>query len=640
MKLQKTTRALSLIALLITLGSSWKMWSLYGQNMLWGKLPLWFFLGIWGAVFFYLLSQNADRPKQLLKYVLAASTGILLWAAFPPMPLIPLAFVAFLPLIYLENLLGTRPNGKAERFLPYLFLSFTLWNILSTYWVANSALIAGATAILINSFFMSVPWMLWRWTRKKSPGIGLFILPAYWIAFEYLHLHWDLSWPWLTLGHAFALYPSLVQWYEYTGVLGGSLWIWLGNLAVWALLPADKKASDRQTTDGAGKSKAQKFAERRRLELAERRRLELAERLIGHRFPTALLPSLRLALILLLPALISIQKYRHYTERNSLGRQIEVVVVQPNFEPHYEKFYVSQQTQLDTFLRLSKQLLTDSTDYLVFPETSFGDIRDDRIGKESITRQLQQWLELHPQLKLLTGLAVYHLFQPGEERTPYVRSMKNSRGETIYWEAYNAAVQMQAGQKELLIYKKSRLVPGAEFLPYRKLLFFFKPLVDKLGGSIGGYAAQEKRTPFKSKGDNTAIGTQICYESIYGEFSTGYAREGANLLFIMTNDGWWDNTPGHRQHLWFGRLRAIELRRDIARSANTGISAFINQRGDISQATPYGQTAVIKAQLNPNDQLTFYALHGDIIGRLAAFVSLLFLLKALVESFITKKDIT
>ncbi|HHJ50560.1 MAG TPA: hypothetical protein ENJ88_06620, partial [Phaeodactylibacter sp.] len=179
MKLQKTTRALSLIALLITLGSSWKMWSLYGQNMLWGKLPLWFFLGIWGAVFFYLLSQNADRPKQLLKYVLAASTGILLWAAFPPMPLIPLAFVAFLPLIYLESLLGTRPNGKTERFLPYLYLSFTLWNILTTYWVANSALIAGATAILINSFFMSVPWMLWRWTRKKSPGIGLFILPAY-----------------------------------------------------------------------------------------------------------------------------------------------------------------------------------------------------------------------------------------------------------------------------------------------------------------------------------------------------------------------------------------------------------------------------------------------------------------------------
>ncbi len=596
MNLQKITRALSLISLLISLGSSWKMWTLYGQNMLWGQLPLWFFLGIWGTVFFFVLSQNADRPKQLLKYVLAAASGILLWAAFPPMPLIPLAFVAFLPLIYLEGLLGTRPNGKTERFLPYLYLSFTLWNILTTYWVANSALIAGATAILINSFFMSVPWMLWRWTRKKSPGIGLFILPAYWIAFEYLHLHWDLSWPWLTLGHAFALYPSLVQWYEYTGVLGGSLWIWLGNLAVWALLP--------------------------------------------HTSRPALLPSLRLALILLLPALISIQKYRHYTERNSLGRQIEVVVVQPNFEPHYEKFYVSQQTQLDTFLRLSKQLLTDSTDYLVFPETSFGDIRDDRIGKESITRQLQQWLELHPQLKLLTGLAVYHLFQPGEERTPYVRSMKNSRGETIYWEAYNAAVQMQAGQKELLIYKKSRLVPGAEFLPYRKLLFFFKPLVDKLGGSIGGYAAQEKRTPFKSKGDNTAIGTQICYESIYGEFSTGYAREGANLLFIMTNDGWWDNTPGHRQHLWFGRLRAIELRRDIARSANTGISAFINQRGDISQATPYGQTAVIKAQLNPNDQLTFYALHGDIIGRLAAFVSLLFLLKALVESFITKKDIT
>ncbi len=543
------------------------------------------------------------------------------------MPLMPLAFFAFLPLIALEKWLGTRPNGKPERFLPYLYLSFTLWNILSTYWVANSALLAGATAILINSFFMTIPWLLWRWAKKRSPGTGLFILPAFWLAFEYLHLHWDLSWPWLTLGHAFALFPSLVQWYEYTGVLGGSLWIWLSNLAAWKLLPytpfglphfRDGKYLNLPMPEEHAKSKAQKFAER------------LLKALLKKPLPPALLPALRLALVLLLPALISIRMYSHYEERNSLGHTVEVVVVQPNFEPHYEKFYRSQQTQLDTFLTLANRLVGDSTDYLVFPETSFGDLRDDQIGREPITRQIREWLELHPRVKLLTGLAVYHVFRPGEELTPYVRSMKRSDGATFYWEAYNAAVQMQAGQGELQLYKKSRLVPGAEFLPYRKLLFFFKPLVDKLGGSIGGYAAQEKRTPFKAK-DSPEVGTQICYESVYGEYSTGYVREGAKLLFIMTNDGWWDNTPGHRQHLWFGRLRAIELRRDIARSANTGISAFINQRGDISQATPYGQTAVIKAKLNPNDQLTFYALHGDIIGRIAAFISALFLIKALVD---------
>ena len=600
---KKTSGILAVISLLSALGSGIAMKIKNNNQELWGHLPLVFFASLWAALFFFIIYRHANKPDKIQKYLLAAASGLLLWAAFPPSPLAPLAFIAFIPLLIVERQL--RPAGKkqkkAERFFPFLYLSFLLWNILTTYWVANSALVAGALAITINSLFMSIPWMLWRWTKKKSPRIGLFILPAYWIAFEYVHLHWEISWPWLTLGHAFALYPSLVQWYEYTGVLGGSLWIWLGNLAVWELLPLTARTSR-----------------------------------------TALLPALRLALILLLPVLLSIQRYRHYTERNSLGKEVEVVVVQPNYEPHYEKFTTPWQKQLERYLSLAEQLISDSTDYLVFPETSFGNFKDEFIGRKGITKPLKEWVEAHPNIKLISGLGVFHVFGKGEKVPASAQTIIDREGKKLYWEPYNAAVLLQAGVEKAQIYKKSRLVPAAEFLPYHNILFFFKPLVDKLGGTVNGYGAQEKRTPLKAKGDSIAIGTQICYESIYGEFSTGYAREGANLLFIMTNDGWWDNTPGHRQHLWFGRLRAIELRRDIARSANTGISAFINQRGDISQATPYGQTAVIKAQLNPNDQLTFYALHGDIIGRLAAFVSLLFLFKTLVESFITKnkKDIT
>ena len=88
----------------------------------------------------------------------------------------------------------------------------------------------------------------------------------------------------------------------------------------------------------------------------------------------------------------------------------------------------------------------------------------------------------------------------------------------------------------------------------------------------------------------------ICYESVYGEYSTGYIKKGAQAIFIMTNDGWWDNTAGHRQHLYFASLRAIEARRAIARSANTGISAFVNQRGDILQPTRYDEPIAIKTQ--------------------------------------------
>ena len=78
--------------------------------------------------------------------------------------------------------------------------------------------------------------------------------------------------------------------------------------------------------------------------------------------------------------------------------------------------------------------------------------------------------------------------------------------------------------------------------------------------------------------DSIAIGCAVCYESIYGEFCTDYVRKGARAMTVITNDAWWGDTPGHRQHCNYSRLRAIELRREIARCGNTGISCIIDGR--------------------------------------------------------------
>jgi apolipoprotein N-acyltransferase len=129
----------------------------------------------------------------------------------------------------------------------------------------------------------------------------------------------------------------------------------------------------------------------------------------------------------------------------------------------------------------------------------------------------------------------------------------------------------------------------------------------------------------------------ICYESIYGEFVAKPIREGAQLIFIITNDGWWGNTPGHRQHMQYAVLRAIETRRSIARSANTGISAFINQRGDILVSTKYWEPAVIRHRLNKNDTLTYYVRNGDYIARTSAFLSALILLISFTQGFLRKQ---
>ena len=104
-----------------------------------------------------------------------------------------------------------------------------------------------------------------------------------------------------------------------------------------------------------------------------------------------------------------------------------------------------------------------------------------------------------------------------------------------------------------------------------------------------------------------------------------YVRNGTDLITIITNDGWWKDTPGYKQHLTYASLRAIETRRAIARSANTGTSAFIDAFGKISQPTAWWQEAAIAQELPLYKGVTFYATYGNYIGRLAGFVAAILL---------------
>ena len=114
----------------------------------------------------------------------------------------------------------------------------------------------------------------------------------------------------------------------------------------------------------------------------------------------------------------------------------------------------------------------------------------------------------------------------------------------------------------------------------------------------------------------------ICYESIWGNYVSKYVKKGAQFIAIITNDGWWGNTSGKDQHLQYAKLRAIENRRWVARSANTGISGFINQRGDIVQQTKWWQPAALNQEINLNEEITFYTQAGDIAAYLGLVLAL------------------
>jgi len=594
MKISKIQIPLLILLLLVAAGSGYRMLQLYNTDQLWGHLPLLFFLSIWGAFILIGGLLRKPDPKRNRYLGLAMLSGFLLAAGFPPSPLIPLVFIGFVPLLIIEKELSESGEEKIRRqVFRYAYHAFIFWNILTTFWVANTAFIAGIFAIMANALLMCIPFLLFHQTRKVFKGkFGYLPLVVYWITFEYLHMQWELTWPWLTLGNSFAEYPSWIQWYEYTGAFGGSLWALGMNVVLFKLW-----LSYKEKGSALWQEKSQ---------------------------------WLQPLFFLLAPIAASVLIYTNYEEK---GESTEIVIVQPNFEPHYQKFTVSPAMQLGRFISLSEKALSPESEYLVFPETSFGRINQGELLKNPPIRDLKAMVEKYPKLNLVTGISGHKIYKPGEAHSDAVRTQVSSRGDTLFWEGYNSALQISSGSDEMPIYLKSIHVPGAEAFPYRKLIFFLQPVVDALGGAVV-LGRQKERSLFSSESGRVA--PIICYESIFGEYVTQYVRKGADLLFIVTNDGWWDNTAGHRQHLKFASLRAIETRRAIARSANTGVSCFINQRGDILQPTHYGETTAIKGQLQRNTEITFYTRWQDLIARLSLFMSLLFLLNVTVKSWTSK----
>jgi apolipoprotein N-acyltransferase len=219
-------------------------------------------------------------------------------------------------------------------------------------------------------------------------------------------------------------------------------------------------------------------------------------------------------------------------------------------------------------------------------------------------------------VQLLWGIDTYNFILDQKD----ISVSSNIYKEGIWVNFYNAALFI-TNQPDFQKYYKSKLVVGIENLPYKSVL---EPLLGNvmldLGGTISTKTTQKHRSVFVAN-DGTKVAPIICYESVYGEYVTGYVNERAQFLAIITNDAWWDKSQGHKQHLTFATMRAIETRRDVARSANTGISAFVNQKGEIVLQTNYGEKKALRGKVHLNNKITFYVQNGDYI----AYISALFL---------------
>ena len=236
------------------------------------------------------------------------------------------------------------------------------------------------------------------------------------------------------------------------------------------------------------------------------------------------------------------------------------------------------------------------------------------------------FLKQYPRLSLMTGATTSRIY--GRAKTSTTARLHKKTGK--YYDVFNSAVWLQ-GQKTAEFYHKSKLVPGVETIPYSTIFSGLGNWLIDFGGTSGSYGTQKERPMFLVK-NGTKIAPLICFESIHGDFTRRYITKGANIFAVITNDGWWGNTDGHRRHFAYTSLRAIETRRDIAFCANTGTSGFINQLGQIKSKTEYAKKAVVRQTLQANNQITTYAQHGDYIGRLSGFVAVGLLLTLIVKT--------
>lgn len=508
------------------------------------------------------------------------------WLGFPGWTLL----VAILPLLFLENYFFTHK----DRFPPiafwgHVFFAALIWNLLASWWMMQASAFGVASAMVFNSLLISFVWYFAHNIRRKfSSSLGYISLVVFYISYEFLQFNWDMEWPCLQLGSVLVMNPKIVQWYEFTGAFGGSLWVLLVNVFLFQCIQAY-----RQKT----------------------------KTIVRNYISTALF------LIVTLPLTVSYVQYWLYNEEEN---PVHIAIVQPHVDPYLEKFDMeSEEEKLQHFLRLAKTVIENKTDILLGPETIFENPwywNEDKLDSNKFLNRMLSFINDYRSAELLFGVSSFKIYHNEKEATYTARN----RG-GMFFDRYSTALFANR-EGEIQLQHKSKLVMGVEKTPLIKYFPFLKNVFIDLGGTTGTLGYDVEPQNIKTR-QGLYISPVICFESVFGEYVAKKVRSGSHFIVVISNDGWWKGSRGYKQHLLFSQLRAIETRRSIARAANTGTSCLINQKGEVLLATPWWEEAAISGVLNANDKQTFYTKHGDFVARSAVFASIFLALMVFVRRF-------
>ncbi|MFZ4620108.1 MAG: apolipoprotein N-acyltransferase [Bacteroidota bacterium] len=514
--------------------------------------------------------------------ILSISTAALLSLSFPPFPLGVLACVGFVPFLILSDSIE-----RFGRYFRYSYLTFFLFSIFALYWVGGFThgkdpylMIAGAALFLWEPLVLSIPALVYFFVKKSLRSrYAVLTFPFIWITMEWLYALGELAFPWLTLGNTQTYQLEKIQFADITGVYGLSFWLLCINILVYFLV--------RVVQSG----------------VKDKKRYYLAAAIV---------------VLYLLPDLYRPSENNFHHPEN---KQVTVGIVQPNIDP-WSKWegansFLSRWAQSQHYLEVIGSHVNKNTDIVVLPESAI------LLNLPAYNEQMSEFKKMVDSLNVavVSGYVRIQYYEP--ENAPPTSSA--IRGTSIRYDSFNSIMYVEPKNNVVQTYSKMRLVPFAERIPYAdKVSFLIEPL--RWGVGISNWGLAKDSTVFVSKSNGTKFLAMVCYESIFPEFVSQFVGKGAEFLIFTTNDSWWGNTSGARQHNQYSILRAVENRRWVVRCANGGISSFVDPMGRMFDQTSMYTEAYIQRSIEPLQQKTFYSQHGDWLARICASITALILL--------------
>lgn len=516
------------------------------------------------------------RKEHLWLVLSGAAMGL----SFPPM-LFPSQLLMFGGLVPLFLIIE-----KKERLIEInrsAYLAFFVFNLITLYWVGSwqkesdpFLMISGGLLVFVNPFFFLIPTTLYYFSRKIFPAkLSLYLLPFFWVCFEYIYMITDASFPWLTLGNALSHFYLFIQAADIVGALGLSMAVLFINV--------------------------------------------LLTRAWQHKTEKNILLRYTLIAALIFFVFIGYGVYRTSTIKLS-DKKVKVGLIQPNLNPWDKWGNNDLNSLLGDYFKLSDESLNKGAAILVWPETAIpvylfaGEYAPalDTLYNYLFTRKTY----------LLTGVPWLNFYKAGDKMPPDVKFSQSGK---FYYSTYNSVVLLNPDTRKVQFYGKTKLVPFGERVPFVDQLPFLGTWI-KWGVGLTGWNVGQDTTVFafysaKLK-DTVKINSMVCYESIYPYYISAFVNKGADLITVVTNDSWYGNSSGPYQHKEISVLRAVENRKSVIRSANGGISCIIDPLGRTTAQTEMFTKTELTGDVIIQPGKTFFTRHSLIIPLISCALSL------------------